>query len=333
MIGTDISIVRGIEGRRIGHGLVFGKFMPPTNGHLYLINFARNSCAKLTIVVCSLPAEPIPGRLRYQWMKEIFPDCDVVHLDEAMPQEPSHAGDRPFFQLWGDTLRRYCSGATFDALFASESYGYRMADIMNIKFIPVDTAREMVGTSGTAVRENPFLHWDKLPPVVRPYFLKRVVILGSPSAEKNLFIKRLAEYFNTSYVADYRETLLDDFARNIPAYNAAPLTLADISTIARSQSASEEALAGEANKVLFISSELKSIAGLSGRLFGTCPDWIAAEAGKINYDLYLIVGSDDTCWWTEGGSLAGKKFMIVDETDTDKKFQRAVEVIQALWPV
>jgi HTH-type transcriptional repressor of NAD biosynthesis genes len=286
--------------------------MPPTNGHIYLADFARRCCENLTIVVCSLPEEPIPGKLRYQWMKEIFPDCNVVHLDKVMPQEPANLEDRAFFRLWSDALNSFCPAEKFDALFASESYGYRVADIMNVKFIPVDAARAMVSVSGTAVRENPFLHWDKLHPVVRPYFLKRVVLVGLGSPEKDALLRKLAEYFNTTYVADYAKTLIGDFSKNIPAYNEASLTLTDISTIARGQIASEEALARQANKIIFVGSELKSIAGMSRRLFDDCPAWLEEEAGKIKYDLNLEIGSDDA--------------------DIDKKFQHAVEAIHALWP-
>jgi cytidyltransferase-like protein len=99
MIGKQPSLVAGVESARFGHGLVFGKFMPPTEGHIYLADFARRSCDKLTIVVGSLPEEPIPGALRHQWMAEIFPSCTVLHLDKPMPQEPKHPEDLPFFRL------------------------------------------------------------------------------------------------------------------------------------------------------------------------------------------------------------------------------------------
>ena len=321
MIGTDISIIEGIERRRVRQGLVFGKFMPPTSGHLYLANFARSSCENLTIVVSSLPDEPIPGKLRYQWMKEIFPDCNVVHLDKAMPQEPASLEDRAFFQLWGDVLGQYCPAGKFDALFASEPYGYRVADIMNTKFIPVDTAREMVGVSGTMVRESPFRHWDKLHPVVRPYFLKRVAILGPESPEKDALLKKLADHFGTSYVANYAETLRKDFSKNIPAYN--DITLTDISTIARGQIASEGALARHANKVMFVGAELKSIEELSKRLFGGCPEWVEEEAKKADYDL---------CFSCSPEKASGKKLVVLDQSGVDGRFQRVIEVINALWP-
>lgn len=332
MIGADISLVKGIERRRVEQGLVFGKFMPPTNGHLYLVNFARSSCEKLTIVVCSLPTEAIPGKLRYQWMKEIFPDCNVVHLDEVMPQEPSHAEDKAFFQLWGDTLHKHCPGIKVDALFASEPYGYKMADIMKVRFIPVDAAREMVAISGTALRENPFLHWNRIHPVVRPYFLKRIALLGSNASEKNALIRKLAEHFDTSYAANYAETLVNDFSRNLPAYNATSLTLADISTIARGQMASEAALAQQAHKLLFVASELKSVAVLSEKMFGDCPGWVEEEAKKINYDLYLALDSDDSSWWKAASPFSGAKLVAVEGAGMDMKFQNIVRTLCALWP-
>ena len=69
ILGTDPKILEGIESQYVGHGLAFGKFMPPTNGHLHFLEFARKSCRKLTIIVCSLDDEPIPGEIRYKWMK------------------------------------------------------------------------------------------------------------------------------------------------------------------------------------------------------------------------------------------------------------------------
>lgn len=273
MIGTEASIIAPNNERRFKHGLVFGKFMPPTNGHLYLINFARQCSDKLTVVVGTMPGEPIPGALRFQWLKEIFPQIDIVYLDKAMPQEPAHPQDRPFFQLWADTLQGCCPGRTFDALFASEPYGYKMADVMQLKFIPVDTGRENVKISGTEVRENPFKHWDYLHPVVRPYFLKRIAITGPSTG----LAQKMAAHFKTSCVASYRETLAADYAKNIPGRQ---LTPDDIPTIIRGQTASEEAMALQANRILFIEGDV---------VLGTpeFPAWIKEAAEGKNYDLYL----------------------------------------------
>ncbi|MFA5888462.1 MAG: adenylyltransferase/cytidyltransferase family protein, partial [Candidatus Nanoarchaeia archaeon] len=80
------------------NGLIIGKFMPPHQGHKYLVDFARNYCDKLTVMVCSIQQEPIEGKLRDEWMKESFPDVHVIHHSAEIPQEPKDHPD--FWQIW-----------------------------------------------------------------------------------------------------------------------------------------------------------------------------------------------------------------------------------------
>src|SRR5687768_9683832 len=83
----------GTRDTRAGSGMLLGKFMPPHLGHVYLCEFARSYVRDLTIIVGTLPSEPIPGELRYAWMKELFPDVRVVHLAEELPQYPHEHPD------------------------------------------------------------------------------------------------------------------------------------------------------------------------------------------------------------------------------------------------
>ena len=43
------------------NGVIIGKFMPLHAGHRYLIETARAQVENLTVLVCSLENEPIPG--------------------------------------------------------------------------------------------------------------------------------------------------------------------------------------------------------------------------------------------------------------------------------
>lgn len=49
--------------------VIIGKFMPLHKGHMYLIQSAIKQSAKVTVLVCTLNSEPIPGNLRFQWVK------------------------------------------------------------------------------------------------------------------------------------------------------------------------------------------------------------------------------------------------------------------------
>jgi cytidyltransferase-like protein len=80
----------------MSNGFLLGKFMPPHGGHVLLAQTAQALVDRLTILVCWLPDDPIPGPLRLQWMRELFPDARVIGHDAIVPQVP---GEHPDF--WG----------------------------------------------------------------------------------------------------------------------------------------------------------------------------------------------------------------------------------------
>jgi HTH-type transcriptional regulator, transcriptional repressor of NAD biosynthesis genes len=266
------------------NGMLLGKFMPPHLGHVYLVEFARNYVDNLTVVVGSIAAEPITGELRYRWMRELFADVNVVHLTDENPQQPSEHPD--FWQIWHDSLRRILPVQP-DYVFASEDYGWKLAEVLGAQFVPVDRERAIVPISASAIRNDPWQYWQYLPICVRPYYARRVCIFGPESTGKSRLAKDLAEYFNTVRVTEYARTLLETQQGSIAA--------SDIDRIARGQLASEDALVKQANRVLFCDTDLLTTVIWSETLFGDCPDWIRALADQRKYDLYLLTDID-TPW-------------------------------------
>src|SRR5437868_2896099 len=130
-------------------GMVLGKFMPPHLGHAYLIDFARHYVDDLAVVVETEPGQPIPGELRFQWVREMYPQTRVLHLTDGNPQDPAEHPD--FWPIWRDSLARILPWRP-DFVFASETYGARLAEVMGARFVPVDMARATLPISGTAVR-------------------------------------------------------------------------------------------------------------------------------------------------------------------------------------
>jgi NadR type nicotinamide-nucleotide adenylyltransferase len=165
-------------------GVVIGRFMPPHNGHRFLIDFACAYAQEVTVFVCSLAHEPIPGVLRYQWMKELFPHAQIVHITEEIPQAHRNNPDSP--KIWAKALLPHLSHKP-DFLFASEDYGWSLAEAFGAQFVPVDPGRNAIGVSATLIRENPLGYWEYIPVPVRPYFMKYLTIHGpSKMAEKEL---------------------------------------------------------------------------------------------------------------------------------------------------
>ena len=260
----------------MSHGLVLGKFLPPHRGHLYLVDFARSFADQLTVVVGSLEREPIPGAVRHRWMSELFPTCRVVHLTDENPQLPEEHPD--FWQIWRNSLERVAE-RPIDYLFASEEYGQRLAQELGAQFIPTGGLRSHVPTSGTQIRANPWRHWDDLPALVRPYFVGRISIFGPESTGKTTLARRLAEHFSTVWVPEYARTWLE--------YRGEP-RLQDMQVIARGQAAAEEALAAQANRLLFCDTDPAATQLWSQVLFGEVP-W---EGEPRSYHLTLLLAPD-----------------------------------------
>ena len=260
-------------------GMLLGKFMPPHKGHLYLARFAENYVDDLYIVVGSLKDEPIPGDIRFEWMKELFPNATVIHLDEELPQKPEDHPD--FWKLWEKALLRVLPSKP-DYVFAGEDYGEPLAKTLGAEFIPSNMGRDIIPTSGTEIRDNPFENWEHIPEVVRSYFLKKICIVGPESTGKSTLAKKLAEHFQTVHVPEYAYTVISKKGKD-------NLELKDMEIIARGQKASEEALAQQANKVIFSDTDTMTTSLWSQMLFQDCPDWVTKEAKNNPYDLYFLM--------------------------------------------
>jgi NadR type nicotinamide-nucleotide adenylyltransferase len=316
-------------------GMALGKFLPPHLGHVYLAEFGQHHVDDMTVVVCSIEREPIPGALRYRWMRELLPGVRVVHLTDELPQEPAEHPD--FWDLWREALLRVLP-APPQRVFASESYGHRLARELGAEFVEVDIARAAVPVSGTAIRARPLEHWAHLPRCVRPYFARRVSVFGPESTGKSTLAARLAERYQTTLVREYARAYLE--ARQ------GHLEERDLLPIARGQIASEEALVPGCNRVLICDTDPLLTTVWSHTLHGACDPWITERARQRRYDLTLLTDVDvpwvpdpvrylpddrrpffDRC--EEALKQAGRPYLIL-RGPWDERFARACDAIDAL---
>ena len=263
--------------------MVLGKFLPPHKGHQYLIDFAANFVEELTVVVGTLKSEPISGELRYQWLRDMYPKLNIVHLTDENPQKPSE--HKYFWNIWRTSLLKVLPYKP-DYVFASEDYGYRLAQELGAKFISVNKSRDIIQISGTKIREKPFKYWDYLPDPVKNYFLKRIYILGSESTEKSTLTQNLAKHYQTNFVPKYFKTYLEG--------KKGVLTKEDISFIAQGQIASEKALLKNANKIFFSDRDLLKTSIWDDFLYQSCEPWIKELSYQNNYDLYLLTDIENS---------------------------------------
>ena len=319
----------------MSHGLVLGKFLPYHAGHAHLIRTARAQVDALTVLVCSIEREPIPGGHRYQWVRTAHPDCRVVHVGEEVPQAPED--DAAFWPIWTDLIRRY-AGAV-DVVFTSESYGEELGARIGARAVCVDPTRRTVPISGTVIRSDPMGNWSFIPPVVRPYFVRRVAILGAESVGKTTLARQLAERFDSVWVPEYGRAYCED-------RHASTLELHDFEAIAWGQATWEDSAAGRANRVLICDTDLHTTCTWSDLIAADRPGWLTPAARARRYDLILLL-DDDVPWIDDGTRVlerrrrehtqrlraelnsAGREFLLLLGS-YERRLRDATEAVEAL---
>jgi NadR type nicotinamide-nucleotide adenylyltransferase len=178
-------------------GVIIGRFMPPHSGHVFLFDFARSMCDELYIFVCTLAHEPIPGTKRYEWVRELAPESTVIHITEEIPAARRDATGAVV--IWAETIRGHVP-KPIEYVFASEQYGFELAEILGARFVPVDPDRRNIPVSASIIRERPYAHWRYIPPPVRPYYVRHLVVI-----DESRLARSLADALDTVVVGSYGE--------------------------------------------------------------------------------------------------------------------------------
>lgn len=221
--------------------------MPPHAGHEFLIDFATSYCDDLTIFLCTLKSEPIPGDLRYSWICELFPSAKVVHITEEIPEASRDNPQGPL--IWAQALREHLSGNP-DFLFASESYGWKLADALGAKFVPVDPGRVLIGISASLIRKQPTRFWQFIPRPVRPFFVVKVAIDAGDQSQQ--IIRHLSELMETVYLPHFEV----QYRQDLTGGGVEPgdsLRVLDEFQVTRAQEAQLFSLLRQSNRFLFLS--------------------------------------------------------------------------------
>lgn len=341
---------RGHQTMRKKTGLILGKFLPFHKGHAYLIDFAKKypGVDKLYVVVDRTKDAPIPQAKRVEWIKTKFPDVTVLPLGDYNYQSPNEApSDKEFWRQWERSLKETVP-EDIDFVFNSEQYGWKLADALGARHVPVDRGRDNFPISGTQIRKDPFSSWEYLPEEVRPYFTKRVAIVGAESTGKSIMAKKLADYFNTVSVPEYARIYLESLAEKDQPRST---NYDDIEIFADGQMASETALTPMANRILISDTEPLTTQIWSTTLYPDkpVPASVAALTEEVDYDLYIVANSDVE-WkpdmhrqWENESKISrrkafeyrmlaelnarGKPHVIITGNDYDDRFEQAKEAI------
>lgn len=279
--------------KKFKNSLVLGKFYPVHLGHLHLINTAIDNSEIVNVMVCYNDSQYIPGYLRVDALREKYKDNQNVIIyscdDSGLPQHDYECETLDeFYNYWVPFVHKYVD--KLDAVFTSESYGDDFAKYLGVEhFLADERSCGKYQISGTKIRKSPFKYWEFIIKEIRPFFVKRIVIMGPESVGKSTLTEKLADHFHTNFVEEYGRTVYEN--------NGNSLTIDDFVTISKGRQELEDDKIKSSNKLLFCDTEDITTYIFSKmyhpKEYKKVERWFLNQLKtKKKYDLYILLKPD-----------------------------------------
>lgn len=271
-------------------GLYGGCFDPIHLGHVDCILQAANQCEELYIVlVVSTKVEQIDYRVRYRWLYQLTEHIGNVklllledHCNEKSEYTPEAAqADCAYV--------RATIGKPIDVVFCGSDYGRdSFWGVCYSECAFVSFRRNEM--SSTELRKNPYAHWDWIPRVARPYFVRKVLLVGGESVGKSTLTINLANRFNTNYIEEAGRSI------SMRSGDDRLMLQQDYTEILLHQKLNEIEAMTHSNKVLFVDTDALVtrfyLAFLDKETSGKNTDLADAIDAINSYDLILFLEPD-----------------------------------------
>lgn len=254
--------------------------LPPTVGHLNLINFAKY-LGDTTVIVCTQPDEPYPYE-RYSSIRNAAKDVRVMHFHKTIEQDPESPG---FWKMWKNILQSY-GFSNGDYIVASEVYGQRLASEVGGVFMPYDIQRSIYPCKATFARLDPISNWKDILPEFRDHFVQTVTLFGAESVGKTTMSKELAKYYQAPWIFEWARPYLETIGAEVTSEKMHAIWTGQLALQASS-------LSFNSSPVTFQDTDLFSTLGY-WKLYEpeNVPERLCADALGLRSSLYLICPSN-----------------------------------------
>ncbi|WP_411503816.1 multifunctional transcriptional regulator/nicotinamide-nucleotide adenylyltransferase/ribosylnicotinamide kinase NadR [Brevibacillus centrosporus] len=292
-------------------GFIGGKFLPLHLGHVHAITRAACLCDELYVVLSFSQARDrklcekagiqiMPYEVRLRWLSGLVKDMENVHV---LAVEDTAETDETYDWAAGAANIRRKIGKPIDYVFSSEtSYEPIFQQLYpEARHIILDAERKQVPISATRIREEGiFAHWEHIPTIVRPTFVKKVVVVGTESCGKSTLTRYLAKLYNTVFVEEYGRTVCEEVGgcETILTEDYYP-------HIAYGHKMKEYEAIKQANKVVFVDTEAVVTQFYSELYTGRTFSVLDQVAKEQQYDLWLYM-EPDVPWVDDGLRVHGE---------------------------
>lgn len=303
-------------------GFIGGKFLPLHLGHVYAIVQASSIVDELYVVLSHSELRDrqlcqhskmdyIPPHIRLRWLSQLTKDMPHVKVISIQDDQ----GNEDYNWAEGAGNIKKAIGKRIDYVFSSE---YEYSDIFNelypeAKHELIDPNRGHVNISATAIRnEGVFHHWEYIPDFVKPYFVKKVVLVGTESCGKSTLTRNLAKVYNTSYVEEYGRIVCEELGGC-----EGIIIKEDYHKIAYGHKLEEMKAIEKANRIVFIDTEA-IVTQFYSNLYNNEHQTVLDEIASLqDYDLWLYL-EPDVKWVDDGLRVHGEHDIRLQNNDALK---------------
>jgi HTH-type transcriptional repressor of NAD biosynthesis genes len=252
-------------------------------------------------------------KVKYRWVYTLtchIGNVKIITLEDRTKKKSDYTSE-----YWDEDCRKVKAavGKKIDVVFCGSDYDEN--SFWNVCYPESELVifpRDKYNS--TAVRGNVYRHWDWLPLFVRPYYVKKVLIIGSESCGKSVLTINLAHHYHTNY--------LEEVGRDLSELSGTDLMMleSDYTRILLEHKAKEMRLAEHSNKVLFEDTDCLITRFFMDFLENGSPDncVLAESIAKLNHYDLILHAEPDVAWVQDGDrseEIAANRQMYSDRIE------------------